>query len=104
MSTVESDSLETFFNGQDEDGMQRHKVELAKVQSQNEVLKCTLAAQEQIETIRREYDTLRSLVQQIQQLQPEKPATLSQSKFIYELIRQKEAVGFLATSLMPFVE
>ena len=67
------------------------------MQSQQEVLKCTLAAQDQLETIRREYGTVRSLVQQIQELQPDKPRTRSQMKFVDELIRQKQSVKFLCS-------
>ncbi len=104
MSTTKTDPLEELLNAHDEDGTKRHKVELANVQSQQDVLKCALAAQDQIEAIRREYGTLRSLIQRIQQLQPDKSPTRSQTKFIYELIRQKESVDFLAASVMAFVE
>ena len=104
MSTAKPDPLEEIFNAADEDGTRRHTAELAKTQSQQEVLKCTLAAQDQLDSIRREYGSLRSLVLKIQQLQPEKPPTRSQTKFINELIRQEESFDFLAASLMCFVE
>ena len=104
MSTAKSDPLEEFFNAKDEDGTKRHNAELAKVQSQQEALNCTLAAQEQLETIRRGYGTLRSLVQQIQQLQLDKPPTRSQTRFVDELIRQEQTLDFLTTSLTAFLE
>ncbi len=104
MSTAKSDPLEQIFNAEDEDGTKRHTAELAQMQSQQEALKCTLAVQEQLDAIRREYGALRRLVQKIQQLQPDKPSTRSQTKFFDELIRQEESFDVLAASLAGFVE
>ena len=53
MSTAQTAPLEIFLNGAEE-----QKVELAKLQWEQELLKYTLAAQDKFETIRGAYDVV----------------------------------------------
>ena len=58
MSTAQSAPIDVFPNGSDGVAATDHRVEVAELQSRQEVLKCTLAAQQKIETIRGEYAVL----------------------------------------------
>lgn len=104
MSTAKLDPLEGLFNAEDEDGTKRHKAELAQTQSQHEMLKSILAAQDQLDAIRREYCTLRSLLEKIERMQPDKPGSRFRVKIMDELVRQEQSLNFLASSLTHFLE
>jgi hypothetical protein len=81
------------------DACGNHKVELAEAQMQQQVLKCTIAAQQKLETIRGEYADLRSLVYRIRELRVDRAPSRSQRSLLDDLIRQQESVDDLATSL-----
>ncbi len=81
-----------------------HRVEVAELQSRQEVLKCTLAAQEKIETIRGEYAAFCRLVQRMRELKADEIPSQSQKNFVDDLFRQGESLDRLATSLICFLE
>ncbi len=76
-----------------------HNAELATVQVQQEVLRCAIAAQDRLKTIRGEYANLRWLIYRIRELRPDQTQSRSQTNFVDDLIRQQESVDDLATSL-----
>jgi hypothetical protein len=104
MSTAKSAPIDLFPNGSDGVAVTDHKVEVAELQSQQEVFKCTLAAQEKIETIRGEYAVLRRLVHRIRELKADEMPSQSQKNFVDDLFRQGESLDSLATSLACFLE
>lgn len=99
MSTAQTAPLEIFLNGAEE-----HKVELAKLQWEQELLKYTLAAQDKFETIRGAYAALRSLIYQIRELKADQPSSQSERYFVDDLIRQEQGLDVLATSLTRFLD
>ncbi len=104
MSTAQSAPPEFLMSGADDASAENHRVEVAELQSQQEVLKCTLAAQEKIETIRDEYAVLRRLVHRIRELKADEMPSQSQKNFVDDLFRQGESLDSLATSLVCFLE
>ncbi len=79
MSTVQSASIDIFPNGTDGVAAMNQSAEVAELQSRQEMLTCTLAAQEKIETIRSEYAILRRLVHRIRELKADE-STVAISK------------------------
>jgi hypothetical protein len=104
MSTAQSALIDVFPNGSDGVAATDHRVELAELQSRQEVLKCTLVAQEKIETIRGDYALLRRLVHRIRELKADEMPSQSQKNFVDDLFRQEESLDSLATSLVCFLE
>jgi hypothetical protein len=104
MSTAIADPLEVIFAGAGDDSTNRHNAELAKLQLQHEVLKCTLAAQERFETIRGDFAALLSLVNKIQEIKADKRPSQARKKFLNDLVEQERSLNYLAASLVRVLE
>jgi hypothetical protein len=104
MSTATADPLEVIFAGADDASQKRHTAEIANLEVQKEVLKCTLAAQERFETIRGDYAALLSLVNKIQELNADKAPSQARRKFLNHLIEQEISLDYLAASLVSVLE
>ena len=86
------------------DACGNHTAELANVQVQQEVLRCTITAQERLKTIRGEYSDLRSLVYRIRELRLDQTPSRSQKSLVDDLLRQQQSVDGLAASLTCLLE
>jgi hypothetical protein len=99
MSTVQSIPPELFLNG-----VEDHRAEFEKLQLEQMVLRCVLAAQNKLDTIRAEYGVLRSLVSQIRELKTDEPHLRPQRNFLEALVDQEARLDVLATSLIRFLD
>jgi hypothetical protein len=104
MSTAIADPLEVIFAGAGVDTAKRHNAEIAKVQLQQEMLKCALAALEQFETIRTDFVALLSLVNKVHELKADKEPSRARKKFLNELVEQEIKLDYLAASLVHVLE
>ncbi len=79
---------------------EQDKADLAKAPSQNDLLKFTLAAQEKLECIRRDFAALRVLIDQVRALRAgDGTLTDAQKKFLDELCRQEQGCNSLFIAL-----
>ena len=104
MSTAIADPLEVIFAGAGVDTAKRHNAEIAKVELQQEMLKCALATLEQFETIRRDFAALLSLVNKSQEMRADKTSSQARKKFLNDLIEQEIKLDYLAASLSRILE
>jgi predicted nuclease with TOPRIM domain len=101
MSKTESPANDPLLNA---DACGDHKVELVDIQMQQEVLRCALAAQEKLQSIRSEYADVRSLVYRIRELKANERPSRIQRNLVDDLVRQQLSVDDIATSLTCFLE
>ncbi len=104
MSSASADPLEVIFASPGEETAKRHNAEIAKVQLQQETLKCALAALERFETIRRDFAGLLSLVNRFQEMRPDNSPSQARKKFLNDLIEQEIGLDDLAASLSRVLE
>lgn len=104
MSTATTDRLEVIFAGTADASQSGHAADIANLQLQQAVLKCTLAAQDKFETIRGDYAALLSLVNEIQKLNADKAPSQARRKFLNHLIEQEISLNYLASSLVSVLD